>query len=77
VVRPSKGIISDNGRERANCGIFKPWNEFAPTKRSNTGYHSYCLECKQSDHLKRKYGIITQQYNDMMNAQNGLCAICG
>jgi hypothetical protein len=26
--------------------------------------------------LKRSYGISTDQYNDMMNKQNGKCSIC-
>ena len=28
-------------------------------------------------HLKRKYGITPEQYNQMFDEQNGCCAICG
>lgn len=27
-------------------------------------------------HYKRKFGISLEQYNEMLNAQNGVCAIC-
>ena len=27
--------------------------------------------------LKRKYGITTNQYNQILELQNGVCAICG
>lgn len=27
--------------------------------------------------LRTKYGLTPQQYNDMLNTQNGVCAICG
>lgn len=27
-------------------------------------------------HIKRKYGLSIQQYNEMFEEQNGLCAIC-
>lgn len=70
-------LLPDTGRECADCGKFKLWKEFAPTKASNTGYHSYCIECKREHYFKQKYGITTQQYNDMLDAQNGVCAICG
>lgn len=27
--------------------------------------------------LKRKYGLTIKQYNNLLNKQNGVCAICG
>jgi|ERR1035437_5649575 hypothetical protein len=32
---------------------------------------------KRNLHLKRKYNITQEQYNELFNKQNGKCAICG
>lgn len=31
----------------------------------------------RSSHLKREYGITVEQYDEMLESQDGCCAICG
>ncbi|MET7939618.1 endonuclease VII domain-containing protein [Streptomyces sp. NPDC005302] len=31
----------------------------------------------RSDYLRRQYGITVEQYDDMLDAQHGVCAVCG
>lgn len=54
-------------------------------------YYSVCKKChnartsanpkarrhRQANNLKRRFGITPEQYEQMHEAQNGLCAICG
>lgn len=39
-------------------------------------YQKYKTETRER-HLKRKYGISLENYNDMLKEQNNKCAICG
>ena len=36
-----------------------------------------CATCLQDARLKHKYGITGEQYAEMLEAQGGVCAICG
>src|ERR1035437_5998360 len=38
---------------------------------------TYYKNNKRNLHLKRKYNITQEQYNELFNKQNGKCAICG
>ena len=36
-----------------------------------------CAASHRKSLLKRRYGITLEQYDQMLNEQNGVCAICG
>lgn len=36
----------------------------------------YPPEKKRDQHLRRQYGITQERYDEMLNEQGGLCAIC-
>lgn len=34
------------------------------------------VEASRRNHLRTKYGITPEQYNQLLNEQNGCCALC-
>ena len=70
------------------CGTFKPLSEYYQRKN---GWYSYkCKSCtkearrknhdplKKKDYdLKRLYGISLEEYTNILEEQEGGCAICG
>jgi len=74
------------------CKISKPFEDFSKRKTIKSGYSSCCKRCHQNNtrkwkkensdkvrdtRLKHKFGISLEIYLDMLNKQNGVCAICG
>jgi len=71
------------------CGIEKPLNEFHKNKKSDDGLSYWCRMCKSEQNLlpkakrkrekydlERRYGILPKQKQQMIEKQNGKCAIC-
>ena len=70
------------------CGEAKPLTEYY---FNNRGYpHGKCKKCyikkgqdkydplkRRNQNLKRCYGITLNEYNEMMEKQDGKCSICG
>lgn len=72
------------------CRLWLQASLFSPNKNSKGGLASWCKACcakraketvtpeKQRDRdLRHKYGITKKQYDQMIETQRGLCAICG
>lgn len=74
------------------CNMLKPLSEFYQTVRNGKpyGYHGKCKSCyikkqqknydpikKRDENLKRLYGIGLNDYNNLLDKQNGKCATCG
>lgn len=47
----------------------EPEEEFTPKG-------SACKQGKYEAHIRLRYGLLPDEYNAMMEAQDGLCAIC-
>jgi hypothetical protein len=70
------------GRTRVctDCRIAKSLDEYSYSKTSLDACQPYCKPCsvirsKKSKYY-REYGIIIEQYTDMLKEQKGLCAGC-
>ena len=77
----------------SKCKEVKPLTEFVKRKRNKSGVGSRCNICanKQNQEYRKKvgykddrntrylrqYGITLETYNSMLEAQKGLCNICG
>jgi hypothetical protein len=75
-----------------DCDTVKPLEEFARTVARDNGYHSYCKPCHNARgketrerlyggsreyHLRRRYGIGQKDFEELLDEQGGVCAICG
>lgn len=69
-----------------SCTTIKKWNDFRhPEKdklpKSAQFLKDWCLACRakwsREYFLRRKYGIDTDIYNEMLFKQKGVCRICG
>jgi hypothetical protein len=74
-----------------DCGLIKPLDEFPRNKNSKDGRHTYCKRCHNARgretiqrlhgsrhyHLKRRYGIGADDFDEFVRQQGGVCPICG
>lgn len=70
-----QGTYLKNGKTKS-CGCWQKETMSARTLKHGRSGHmdrAYTREI----HIKRKYGMTIEQYNEMFETQNGLCVICG
>lgn len=81
-------ISSPDERCCTRCKQTKPTAQFSRDKNTPSGYKHWCKVCRGAYEpryrerrreyaFQRKYGLSTEQYNRLLKAQDGLCAICG
>lgn len=69
------------------CGENKPLDDFYVNKQMRSGRVNQCKACvskryretttRQREHwLRRNYQLTTDEYDEMLASQNGVCAIC-
>lgn len=68
-------------RKCVDCGETKPADAFLIDPRRKTKLLSRCRPCRTTSDRegarRRRYGITQEQYDAMLNAQGGRCAVCG
>ena len=60
----------------ASCKVEKPAEEFHKNRSRPGGLQFQCKACSVSAQYFTRYGITLEQYNDMLQKQRGVCAIC-
>ena len=69
---------TDTHRECRRCRELVPFEKMR--KNKNKKFATYCFDCvnqmRREGELERKYGITTKEYNTLLDAQDGVCAIC-
>jgi hypothetical protein len=84
--------LARTGKVCRTCGEFKTWDRLVKAKVLPDGHAAFCKDCKQAkaradyaaDPLKyrekqmiAKFGMSYADYDRMLEAQGGGCAICG
>ena len=85
-----RSIDMDNMIKCTRCKKKKSLHLFRRDERYKSGFHSWCLNCRRKNQreirkkpldymttIKRKYGLLEQQYIKIISEQHEKCAICG
>ncbi|MDP4501044.1 endonuclease domain-containing protein [Nonomuraea turcica] len=71
-------VRDEQGRKQCRtCRIWQPETEFQATRNCADGLNPRCKTCKRSDKLRANFGLSLAQYEALVAAQTGACAICG
>lgn len=60
-----------------DCSQVKAVDQFGVDHARSNGLKAYCNPCVRNRWLQTRYGISTVEYDAMLEAQSGVCAICG
>ena len=59
------------------CKENKPTTEYNKMARYSDGLFCYCKDCQKDVQYKRRYGLSKKEVEQMLEDQEGLCALCG
>jgi hypothetical protein len=71
-----KIYIGENEKECRRCNLIKLNSEFRKYKGKTITYCTPCMEKYGFTRNASKYGINTEEYFEMLDAQDGVCYIC-
>ena len=84
--------MSEQYKKCSKCGVVKAVFVFSKSKQTKDGLYGWCRDCvniaskkyyehNKPDHVSRnlrnRYNITLEEYDEILKAQNGVCAICG
>jgi hypothetical protein len=64
-------------KECSSCHEWLDVSCFWQKKNTSNHYASECKDCKYGRDLLKTFGISFADYNKLLHAQNGVCALCG
>lgn len=77
-----KNSLELTEKQCTNCGLVLPIQAFR--KKDAFYYHAQCNECTNNKRaqlyvreIAKKHGLTVEQYEEILQKQNGGCAICG
>lgn len=83
-------LIAGTMKKCTKCSEIKMVTDFPVNAKLLIGYDSHCKRCKNSytskeshqlsslkNHLKTKYDMTIEEYENMLNDQGFVCKICG
>lgn len=79
---PLNDRVNPRGRDASGnkrCATCKQWlapSSFAPVPRNPDGLRHCCINCSRDRAIRKRYGISAEQYDAILTAQGGGCAIC-
>jgi len=78
-----KDLPPDGYKRCSRCNLLLPLSDFFAASRNKDGLRYECKSCicYDSDYhrnriLRSKYGITPYQYDQMLESQGGVCAVC-
>lgn len=82
--KPNAQTIQSGKKRCSKCKTWKSLDAFNKHKTQPTGLSSACRKCSKPTpehnrivHLKHCFGLTLEDYDRMLESQNGQCAICG
>ncbi len=80
-MRPRKKPVRNRGPGKCTlCDESKPLTEFYKNSSAASGYQWQCKACinaySRALHLRKVYGMTVGDYERMLTAQGGGCAVC-
>lgn len=67
-----------SGRKRCSrCRLWSPVTDYFNRSDRPDGLDMWCRRCHKDSSLQKLYGVSIAQYEAMLTAQNGVCAVCG
>jgi hypothetical protein len=70
----------DGEKRCADCSEIKPLSDFDLHPRQSGGRNCYCKPCRSKRNrdwrFLREYGLTPQAYQELVDGQDGLCAVC-
>ena len=74
------GLRKQGLKTCTSCKIIYPYEDFYSDPRHTDGLQSICKDCWRVRgnmiYLKKEYNITVEEFHNMLDAQDGCCAIC-
>lgn len=58
------------------CDQFLPESQFIKDRRRLDGLAIICRKCRRNEHVKYRYGMTSEELDQMFELQGSACAIC-